>query len=90
MPIFTLIDDMIFDGSEDEFKRLVLSASLYAVLVLDIDAELSGDPPAYLPVNPSPYTWSLFQAEYRRAFEMIEAALALVEADNLSAANDSD
>lgn len=90
MPLFTFIDDVIFDGSEDEFKKLVLCASLYAVLVLDLNAELRGDPPAYLPVNPSPYVWSEFELEYRRAFETIEAALALVEAENLSGADESD
>ena len=40
MPLFTYIDDVIYDGSETAFKKLVLYSSICAILVLDLEAIL--------------------------------------------------
>ena len=75
MPIITYLDDVIFDGSDKDFEKIALCASLYAVTVLCMDARIVGNPPVYYPVSESPHLVNEFLLKYREAFDFITANL---------------
>ena len=72
MPIFTYIDDMIYDGSETAFKKLVLYSSICAILVLDLEADLCWDHQLFYPRIRTPTNIANFEREYRWAFDLLE------------------
>ena len=81
MPLFMYIDDVIYDGDESVFRKLVLYSSICAIMVLDIEAELVGDPHIFYPVNRSPYNIANFVTEYRAAFDIL---IPFFESGNIS------
>ena len=72
MPLYTYIDDIIYDGSETAFKKLVLYSSICAILVLDLEADLIGDPQHFYPRDRTPTNIANFEREYRWAFDLLE------------------
>ena len=85
MPILTYLDDVIFDGSEKDFEKIVLCASLHAVTVLCLHSRVVGNPPVYYPTTNNPLILSEFLRKYREAFDTItinlESAGVLDEAE---------
>ena len=75
MPILWYIDDVFFDGDYEKFKKIALFASYYAVLRLDVEADISGDPLVYFPIYPSPFMVYKYMIYYRQAFDFLEAFL---------------
>ena len=73
------MDDVIFDGPYNTFKRLALYSSLYAVLTLDIESTLVGTPLVFYPVNPSPTVLNDFLCEYRLCFNFLVSFLDSLE-----------
>ena len=65
------IDDVIYDGEETVFRKLVLYSSICAVLVLNLEAELTGDPQIFYPRVRSPANIANFNREYRAAFDIL-------------------
>ena len=76
MPLFWFLDDIIYDGDELTFRKLALYSSICAILVLDLEAVLQGepngeDPQIFYPANPSPANVTDFIREYRAAFDIL-------------------
>ena len=73
MPSFSFLD-VVYDGDEDVFDKLVLYSSIYAVWVLNVEAELRsvwGEPHVFYPVNRSPAVIEDFLREFRLAFHWL-------------------
>ena len=67
MPSFSFLD-VVYDGDEYVFDKLVLYSSIYAVWVLNVEAELRsvwGEPHVFYPVNRSPAVIEDFLREFR-------------------------
>lgn len=79
MPILTYIDDVIYDGPANTFKRLALYSSLYAVLKLGLEYNLVGSPLVFYPNNPTQNTLIDWQCEYRIAFNFLVSFLESIE-----------
>ena len=65
------IDDVIYDGEDLVFRKLVLYSSMCAILVLNLEAEVVGDPQVFYPIDRSPATIANFVREYRAAFNIL-------------------
>ena len=84
MPLFTYLDDVIYDGEPFDFKLLALFASYFATLILDVDCQLVGNPRIFYPINPSPLMATRFLEEYRRAFNKLDSLLETSRAHSSS------
>ena len=71
MPIFTYVDDVVYDGRLDVFRSIAFCASLCAVLSLKLAAQLQGDPVIFYPVNATLYNVNNFNTKYREAFNAL-------------------
>ena len=71
MPLFMYVDDIIYDGDETVFRKLALYASVCAILVLNVNAELTRNPQIFYPTNADATTLADFAREYRIAFDIL-------------------
>ena len=71
MPLYTLLDDILFDGFYDEFRTLAFISSLYSVVTLELDSNITGEPKIFYPVDQSPETIERYIALYRLAFDTL-------------------
>ena len=69
MPLCTFIDDIIFDGEEETFDKLVFYSTFYALCVLNIEYELRSNPPHFYPTSQDPEVIRNFNECYRLAFD---------------------
>ena len=69
MPLYTFLDDIIYDGPQEIFEKLVYYASFYAIYVLNIEADIRTGPPHFYPRNTDPETIREFIECYRLAFD---------------------
>ena len=76
MPLHFYMDDVVVDGVAD-VNSVFRQASYLAVLSIGCDFELTGHPPAYMPVNPS----SAVMTEFLSRFEHFAAALTATTND---------
>ena len=70
MPWYNNIDDVIYDGEESVFRRLVFYASLCATVILNIEVEITGEYQMLYPRNPTIESEAVFAREYRTAFDI--------------------
>ena len=71
MPLYMNIDDVIYDGEESVFRRLVFYASFCATIILNLETEVTGEYRMFYPRNPTPEQESEFAREYRIAFDIL-------------------
>ena len=71
MPLYTFIDDVIFDGEESVFDKLVFYATFYASYVLDIETEVRTNPPHFYPNSQDPEIIRSFNECYRIVFDKL-------------------
>ena len=70
--LYWQFDDIIYDGEELVFKKLVFWASLLAITFLNIDSKLVADPyVAFYPTSQAPGVLASFLAEYRVCFDLL-------------------
>ena len=70
--LYCQFDDIIYDGEELVFRRLVFWASLLAIAFLNIESKLVADPcVAFYPTSQSPATLASFLTEYRFCFDLL-------------------
>ena len=71
MSLYMNLDDVIYDGQESIFRKLVFYSSLCAALILNIPCELIGEFRMFYPRDPTPELEAEFTREYRCAFNIL-------------------
>ena len=71
MPLYTLLDDVLFDGFYSEFSTLAYFSSLYSIVTLNLDWDIIGEPKIFYPIDQSPETIERYIAHYRIAFDTL-------------------
>lgn len=71
MPLIYLGDQIFFQGSVNDFNTLSLYASLHAGSIRGLQLELRGNPPVFVPFDPTPDTLWLFYYDFVCAFEQL-------------------
>ena len=76
LEIHWFLDDIIYEGDESTFRKIALYASICAILVLDLEAQLLGeangaDPQIFYPTEATPTNIQNFIREYRAAFDIL-------------------
>ena len=70
--LYCQFDEIIYDGNELVFRRLVFWASLLAIAFLNIESKLVADPcVAFYPTSQAPGVIASFLAEYRVCFDLL-------------------
>ena len=81
MPLYTFIDDVIYDGPGETFDKLVFYASFFAIYVLNIEADIRSYPPHFYPRDTNPEIIQEFIECYRLAFDSL---LLYIDVDGLT------
>ena len=77
--IHYLDDTIILNESDHQF--IAFYASFFAVEVLDTDAYLTGNPPRFRPVAPSPYVLTRYHQLYIFFYDQLDAIMEAPDAN---------